>query len=83
MSQPDIVFFDGGCGLCHRAVRHALRHDRGRDQFRFAPLVGPTADEVLDEAFRRDPPDSLVVVTPEGEHLLRSSAVIRILKRLG
>ena len=32
------IFYDGGCGLCHRFVRFALAEDRTGERFRFAPL---------------------------------------------
>ena len=39
-----ILFFDGGCALCHRAVRRLLRWERpGHRELRFAPLDGTTA----------------------------------------
>jgi predicted DCC family thiol-disulfide oxidoreductase YuxK len=37
-----LVLFDGGCGLCDRAVRFLLRRDRRR-ALAFAPLQGETA----------------------------------------
>ncbi|MCP4012732.1 MAG: DUF393 domain-containing protein [Phycisphaeraceae bacterium] len=45
-NRPDVplqttLFFDGECGLCHRAVAWFLRHDR-RETLRFAPLQGDT-----------------------------------------
>jgi predicted DCC family thiol-disulfide oxidoreductase YuxK len=41
-----IIFFDGECPFCHRAVRHIVGIDAGR-HFRFAPLGGSTAREIL------------------------------------
>ncbi|HZH02738.1 MAG TPA: DCC1-like thiol-disulfide oxidoreductase family protein [Myxococcaceae bacterium] len=38
-SDSDILFYDGGCGLCHRAVRFVLARDPA-GRFRFAPLGG-------------------------------------------
>jgi len=77
------IFYDGECGLCHRWVRFALARDRGRELFRFAPLQGPTfASEVPDEE-RRALPDSLAVRTSDGRLLLRSAAVLHVLRRTG
>ena len=28
MTPPEVLFYDGGCGLCHRAVRTVLASDR-------------------------------------------------------
>lgn len=42
---PPILFFDGGCALCHGAVRRLVRWEReSHARLRFAPLEGPTAD---------------------------------------
>lgn len=41
-----VLFYDGVCGLCDRAVRFLLARDRERVLL-FAPLQGPTAAAVL------------------------------------
>ena len=45
-----ILFFDGGCALCHGAVRRLLRWERSdrlnAPPIRFAPLNGPTAESL-------------------------------------
>jgi len=78
----DVVFYDGSCGLCHRAVRFILAEDR-RGVFRFAPLGGETFLATIDESRRASLPDSVAIVTAEGELLTRSTAVLRLLDRLG
>jgi predicted DCC family thiol-disulfide oxidoreductase YuxK len=83
MRNPDRVFFDGGCGLCHRAVLFALARDGDGSRFRFAPLRGETFSRVLPENVRAFLPDSLVVVDPQGGVHTRSAAVVRILRGIG
>ncbi len=41
-----IIFFDGVCGFCNGTVRFVARRDR-EDRFRFAPLQGELARELL------------------------------------
>jgi predicted DCC family thiol-disulfide oxidoreductase YuxK len=41
MGDQDIVFFDGICGLCNKAVDFVLREDRAR-RFLYSPLQGET-----------------------------------------
>lgn len=41
-----LVFYDGECGLCDRAVQFILNHDI-KELFDFAPLQGSTAEEKL------------------------------------
>lgn len=78
----DIIFYDGHCGLCHRAVKFVLRHDRD-GVFRFAPLQGATFLEGVTASRRVSVPDSIVVLAPGGDLLVRSEAFIFIFRRLG
>jgi predicted DCC family thiol-disulfide oxidoreductase YuxK len=80
---PEILFYDGGCGLCHRAVRFVLAFDRAGEVFRFAPLFGRTFLEQVPEAERAGLPDSLVLRTQDGRLLTKSAAVLHLLRRLG
>jgi predicted DCC family thiol-disulfide oxidoreductase YuxK len=80
---PETVFYDGGCGLCHRAVRFILAEDLAGDRFRFSPLGGETFAAAVPEAQRRAIPDSLVVHTADGRLLTRSDGVRHIMRRLG
>jgi predicted DCC family thiol-disulfide oxidoreductase YuxK len=36
---PETIYYDGGCGLCHRVVRFVLAEDRD-GCFRFSPIEG-------------------------------------------
>lgn len=79
----ETLFYDGSCGLCHRAVRFVLSEDRGGAAIRFAPLQGDTFLASTTEAERVAIPDSLVLRTSEGTLLTRSDAVLHLMKRLG
>jgi predicted DCC family thiol-disulfide oxidoreductase YuxK len=83
MPNTEFLFYDGHCGLCHRAVKFVLKHDRSGNAFRFAPLQGPTFESRVSVNQRKGLPDSIVVLTREGPLLVRSDAFIHILKRLG
>lgn len=80
---PDVVFYDGGCGLCHRTVRFALLRDRDGTRFRFAPLQGETYAARIAAARRAALPDSVVVLTGDGRLLTRTQGVLHLLTRLG
>jgi predicted DCC family thiol-disulfide oxidoreductase YuxK len=77
------IFYDGRCGLCHRAVRFVLAEDRTGTAFRFAPLGGPAFEAAVPAAVRAGLPDSLVVQRADGRILVRSAAVRHVLHRLG
>src|SRR5918996_4413018 len=87
--MPDLVFYDGACGLCHWTVRFLLARDRA-GAFRFAPLggeafraaLGPAA-EGLAAASAPPAQQSVVVRTADGRVFVRSAAVLHALRRLG
>ena len=81
--EPEVLYYDGHCGLCDATVRFVLRNDEGGRAFRFAPLGGSTFERALPEAERARLPDSLVLVTGDGRTLTRSTGVVRLLRRLG
>lgn len=83
MQEPDTIFFDGHCGLCHRWVKFVLRHDRDGSRFRFAPRQGSTFAEAVPPETREALPDSVIVQTGDGQLKTKSAAVLHILRRLG
>lgn len=82
LTDPDRLFYDGGCGLCHRAVRFLMARDPA-GAIRFAPLGGETFLRTVPPERQAALPDSLVVQTSEGRILVRTAAAARLLWRLG
>jgi predicted DCC family thiol-disulfide oxidoreductase YuxK len=80
---PDLLGYEGGCGLCHAAVRLVLAEDAAGTAFRFVPLDSDAFRAAVPEARRAALPDSLVVLTQDGAVLTRGAAVRRVLNRLG
>ncbi|MEW5974830.1 MAG: DCC1-like thiol-disulfide oxidoreductase family protein [Acidobacteriota bacterium] len=81
--EKPVLFYDGHCGLCHRAVRFVLAEDQTGEAFRFAPLDSAAFREQVPEAARQRLPDSLVIRTSQGILLTRWVAVTDLLNRLG
>jgi predicted DCC family thiol-disulfide oxidoreductase YuxK len=84
---PAVIFYDGVCGFCDRTVRFVLRRD-DQARFRFAPLQSDYAAAVLArhgrDAAGLDTVALLLDAGTERERLLvRSDAVLAILRRLG
>jgi len=77
-----VLFYDGGCGLCHRAVRLLLRADR-EARLRFAPLGGETFEALVPRSSRAGLPDSLVLAGGDGALHVRSAAVVEALRVAG
>lgn len=77
-----MIFYDGSCGLCHGTVKFTVRRDR-QGLFRFAPLGGETFLNSIPAPRRRGLPDSIVVLTEQGDVLTRSAGALYILRRLG
>lgn len=78
----DVVFYDGGCGLCRGLVRFAAARD-ARGALLFAPLGGETFRAALAPEARARLPDSLVVLRGDGRVLEKAAAVSHVLARLG
>ena len=82
-----LVLYDGVCALCNGAVKFLLDRDRA-DIFRFAPLQGALAAELLPR-YGIEPRDldSIVVIAdwngPRERALTRSRAVLYALSLLG
>lgn len=85
LDQQVITFYDGGCGLCHRAVRFVLSEDRTGHASDFACLNGPTFDYMFgdDEELLAQLPDSLLVHREDRTLLVKSSAWLCLMSRLG
>ena len=81
--RREYIFYDGHCGLCHRASRFVLSEDLSGKAFTFAPLQGVTCAAAIAPEERSVLPDSVVVRTETGQVLARSEALIYILERLG
>ena len=79
----DLLFYDGGCGLCHRTVLFTLRHDLDGSRFRYAPIGGRAFQEAFSAEQQALLPDSVIIRTADGRTLTRSGAAIHIGERLG
>ena len=92
--QPPILLYDGVCGLCNGFVQFVLRRDRNA-LFRFAPLQGPLAIQILSRhgveagdletvyvAVNFDPAHVGRKVAPDELLLARSDAVHFVLMKL-
>jgi predicted DCC family thiol-disulfide oxidoreductase YuxK len=85
--MAELVLYDGVCGLCNRMNQFILARDAG-DRFRFAPLQGALATELVARYGRSAVDlDTVYVIADFGgpdERLLdRSRAIFHVLRRLG
>ncbi len=81
-SQRAVIFYDGHCGLCHRSVRYAIRHDH-QGLILIAPLHGETFEKLISPDKTADLPDSVVLRLPDGSLHTHTDAVICTLELLG
>ncbi len=82
MAQRDLIFYDAECGFCQRWVMFVLRRDSA-GRFQFAPRPGVTFEKTFDVTTREQLPASVVVLTREQQVLIRSNAVLYIMRELG
>jgi predicted DCC family thiol-disulfide oxidoreductase YuxK len=77
-----IVLFDGVCNFCNGSINFIIRRDR-RKIFRFASLQSETGARILRQFGL--PPDSVetIILVEDGSCYTRSSAALRIVRRLG
>jgi predicted DCC family thiol-disulfide oxidoreductase YuxK len=81
--STDLVYYDGGCGLCHRTVRFLIARDPEGEAFRFAPIQGETFRARVPAERRATLPDSIVLERADGVLLVGSDATAHMLVRLG
>ena len=75
------LFYDGECGLCDRFVQFVLRRDR-REYFQFATLQ---SEDGRSQVAKMDPSDmdlQTMVLVEAGRPYTRSTAALRICRRL-
>ena len=85
--MPDLVLYDGVCGLCNRSVRVILKRDRLK-RFRFASMQSGFGERILTgHDCTDDALESLILIVDYGERserlLRRSDAVLYITSRIG
>ncbi|MBK9091124.1 MAG: DUF393 domain-containing protein [Holophagales bacterium] len=82
--MPDLILYDGECGLCHRSVAFLARRDRDGSRFLFAPIGGETAAARLGgNSPSQHPVGTVMVLDESGVLRTRSDAVLHALDRLG
>jgi predicted DCC family thiol-disulfide oxidoreductase YuxK len=82
-----LLFYDGQCGLCDKAVQFVLRHDTD-ERFAFAPLQGETARTVLNNLTPEQKSlDTLILVenykTPDEKMYFLGKGALRVAWLLG
>lgn len=78
--NKSIVLFDGECNFCNSSVNFIIRHDK-KDQFRFATIQSETGKILIKKYHISEAIDSIILVEKDKIYL-RSTAVLRISKRL-
>jgi len=81
MPAPLVVLFDGVCNLCNASVQFIIARDPPA-RFRFAPLESSAGRRLIGETGARSPlPDSFVLLE-HGRWYIRSTAALRVARRL-
>ncbi len=85
MTMPvnqSVIFYDGHCKLCNRAVNFIIKHDKTK-KFRFAPLQSDLAKDAMSgtQMYKQNP-DSIVYLENK-KFYQQSTAILRVMKKLG
>ncbi len=81
-----LLLYDGTCGFCARSVQFVLRHESARRTLQFASLQSPTGAAIRARHPELNAIDSVIwyeADTPADLVLVRSTAVVRVLRYLG
>jgi len=81
-AQPETVYYDGECGLCHGAVRFLLSEDP-EGVFLLAPLQSEAFEQATADIDRTRLPDSILIQSEAGGWLAKGKAVRHLLAELG
>ena len=77
-----VVLYDGTCLFCHGSMRFIAQHDRAQ-YFRFGAAQDPRAQPWLRGHNLGDITSSTIVLIENNTVYLRSTAALRIARRLG
>ncbi len=77
-----VLYFDGVCNLCNRAVQFFIRNDR-KGKFRFASLQSAAGIRAVNAAVEKGQKADSVLLYYKGRYYIKSSAVLKALHLLG
>lgn len=82
-TEGPVLFFDGVCNLCNRAVQFVIKKDR-KQQFLFASLQSTAGERAISEIKTsfKIVPDSILLYY-RGQYYIKSDAALQTLKLLG
>ncbi len=79
--QQPIILFDGSCNLCSASVRLIMRHSK-KDEFTVVPFHSVYAKDLLRKYNVQENYSGSLVLVGAGKIYFKSTAVLRISKRL-
>lgn len=82
-AQHPTVLFDGVCNLCNSSIQFVIRRDPAPATFRFAALQSEAGRRLQREHGLDEHALDTVVLIEDGSAFVRSSAALRIARRLG
>lgn len=80
--RNEVLYYDGHCALCHGFIRFLLAEEN-TGALRYAPLQGEHFTLSIPAAIQLKLPDSLVLQVEPGQWLVKSDAVIYVLRHIG
>lgn len=79
--MSSIILFDGVCNFCSGSVKFIIERDK-EGHFKFAPLQSEVGQKLLDEHGVDKKVNDSIVLIENGKAFLRSTAALRIARKL-
>jgi predicted DCC family thiol-disulfide oxidoreductase YuxK len=79
MNGEALLFYDGGCRLCQRAIRFLRAWDRA-GRIAILPYQSQLVDRILPDVSRRDLDRAMLLLSPEGQRYHGAEGLPRILQ---
>ncbi|MFC2130771.1 thiol-disulfide oxidoreductase DCC family protein [Bacteroidota bacterium] len=80
--ENPLIIFDGICNLCNSTIEFVIKEDK-KKIFRFSSMQSVYAKDVLLNFRLNIKADNSVILIDKGKVYTKSTAIIRILKKLG
>jgi len=81
--KPSVILFDGECCMCNGFIKFIIDRDTNHTLFNFSSLQSQHGKDLLKQHNLPDDLSTVVLVDSNGKIYTKSTAILRIVTRLG